>query len=239
MSSPGSSSWSCRGLEQAAEETAELLEPVERLFVIGRGLELATARELSLKLLETCRIGAQPLTATDLVHGPVAAAGERFPVWAIAADDATLPTVREAVSRAAATGAPVVVTGAAAGEIAGATRRIPLPPAPLPLLGPRALDRPGPALRACARAGARPRPGQSGRADEGDARALGNEVRQPEQASRLLASLHDELQRRTLRELAEDPGLDAVQVAAPLGGVDRRDERVAHARVPRRRCSSS
>ena len=123
-------------LERAAGETAELLEPVERLFVIGRGPELATARELSLKLLETCRVAAQPLTATDLVHGPVAAAGTRFPVWAIAADDATLPTVREAVARAAAAGAPVVVTGPAAGEIAGATRRIPLPPVPLPLLGP-------------------------------------------------------------------------------------------------------
>jgi len=123
-------------LEQAAEDTAVLLEAAERLFVIGRGTEFATARELSLKLLETCRVGAQPLTATDLVHGPVAAAGERFPVWAIAADDANLPTVTEAVSRAAAAGAPVVVTGPAAAGIAGATRRIPLPPAPLPLLGP-------------------------------------------------------------------------------------------------------
>ena len=33
----------------------------------------ATAREIALKLLETCRVAAEPLTATDLAHGPVAA----------------------------------------------------------------------------------------------------------------------------------------------------------------------
>ena len=51
---------------------------------IGRGVEFATAREIALKLLETCRIAAEPLTATDLAHGPVAALDPLFPVWAIA-----------------------------------------------------------------------------------------------------------------------------------------------------------
>ena len=44
-----------------------------RMFVVGRGAEYATAREIALKLLETCRVAAEPLTATDLAHGPVAA----------------------------------------------------------------------------------------------------------------------------------------------------------------------
>ena len=55
-----------------------------RMFVIGRGREFATAREIALKLLETCRVAAEPLTATDLAHGPVAALDPLFPVWAIA-----------------------------------------------------------------------------------------------------------------------------------------------------------
>jgi len=71
-----------------------------RMFVVGRGAEFATAREIALKLLETCRIAAEPLTATDLAHGPVAALDSLFPVWAIASDDATLPAVVEAVERA-------------------------------------------------------------------------------------------------------------------------------------------
>ena len=82
-----------------------------RMFVVGRGAEFATAREIALKLLETCRIAAEPLTATDLAHGPVAALDSLFPVWAIASDDATLPAVVEAVERAREAGATIVASG--------------------------------------------------------------------------------------------------------------------------------
>src|SRR5581483_9749607 len=61
-------------LERRVADAARALTFVERLFTIGRGPELATAREVALKLLETCRIAAGPLTATDFSHGPVAAA---------------------------------------------------------------------------------------------------------------------------------------------------------------------
>ena len=84
------------------------------MFVVGRGAEFATAREIALKLLETCRIAAEPLTATDLAHGPVAALDSLFPVWAIASDDATLPAVVEAVERAREAGATIVASGSAA-----------------------------------------------------------------------------------------------------------------------------
>ena len=71
-------------LERRVSELAVSLAFVGRMFVIGRGPEFATAREISLKLLETCRVAAEPLTATDLVHGPVAAIDGLFPVWTIA-----------------------------------------------------------------------------------------------------------------------------------------------------------
>ena len=64
---------------------------VGRMFVIGRGPEFATAREISLKLLETCRVAAEPLTATDLIHGPVAALDGLFPVWTIASATRACP----------------------------------------------------------------------------------------------------------------------------------------------------
>ena len=57
-------------------------------------------------------------------------------MWAVAADDPTLPTVREAVARAVAAGAPVVVTGPPPDALPGVAHRIPLPPPPLPLLAP-------------------------------------------------------------------------------------------------------
>src|SRR5204862_2913981 len=76
-----------------------------RMFVVGRGAEYATVREIALKLLETCRVAAEPLTATAFAHGPVAALDSLFPVWAIASDDETLPAVLEAVARARHVGA--------------------------------------------------------------------------------------------------------------------------------------
>jgi glucosamine--fructose-6-phosphate aminotransferase (isomerizing) len=107
-----------------------------RMFVIGRGVEFATAREIALKLLETCRVAAEPLTATDLAHGPVAALDPLFPVWAIASDDETLPTVLEAVARAQDAGAAVIASGSAAEVVADADYVLPVPTPPSPLLAP-------------------------------------------------------------------------------------------------------
>jgi glutamine---fructose-6-phosphate transaminase (isomerizing) len=109
---------------------------VGRMLVIGRGLEFATARETALKLTETCRVAAEPLTATDLSHGPIAALDRLFPVWTIASPDAILPAVIEAADRASAAGATVLATGAAAAAIAGASYRLPVPEAPSPVLSP-------------------------------------------------------------------------------------------------------
>ena len=107
-----------------------------RMFVIGRGAEFATAREVALKLLETCRVAAEPLTATDLAHGPVAALDPMFPVWAIASDDETLPAVLEAVARARAAGATVIASGSAAEAVVGAAYSLPVPIPPRSLLTP-------------------------------------------------------------------------------------------------------
>jgi glucosamine--fructose-6-phosphate aminotransferase (isomerizing) len=108
-----------------------------RMFVIGRGAEFATAREIALKLLETCRVAAEPLTATDLAHGPVAALDPLFPVWAIASDDETLPAVLEATTRAGEAGATVIASGSAADAVVGADYSLPVPkPASSPLLAP-------------------------------------------------------------------------------------------------------
>ena len=122
-------------LEPAVAELAVSFAFVGRMFVIGRGTELATAREVALKLLETCRIAAEPMTATAFAHGPVAALDALFPVWAIASRDENLQAVREAVARARAAGAGVVASGAAAAEL-DASFRLPTPEPPLSLLSP-------------------------------------------------------------------------------------------------------
>ena len=123
-------------LEQSVSELALAFAYVGRMYVIGRGMEIATAREIALKLKETCRVAAEPLTATDLVHGPVATLDALFPVWVIASRDAGLRAVLEAAERARAANATLVASGSAAGEVTGAAHVLAVPEAPLPVLAP-------------------------------------------------------------------------------------------------------
>jgi glucosamine--fructose-6-phosphate aminotransferase (isomerizing) len=123
-------------LEPAVLTMAPSFAFLGRMFVIGRGLELATAREIALKLQETCRVAADALSATDLAHGPVAAVDPLFPVWTIAAGDELLPAVVESARRAREAGATLVASGAAAEEIEGAAYRLPTPPPPSRVLAP-------------------------------------------------------------------------------------------------------
>jgi glucosamine--fructose-6-phosphate aminotransferase (isomerizing) len=114
-------------LERAVAPAASMFAFVGRMFVVGRGIEYATARELALKLTETCRVAAEPLTATDLAHAPVAALDPLFPVWAIASPDESLPAVVDAVQRARAAGAAIVASGSAASSVDGAAYRFAVP----------------------------------------------------------------------------------------------------------------
>jgi glucosamine--fructose-6-phosphate aminotransferase (isomerizing) len=123
-------------LERLVAPLAVPFSYIGRMFVVGRGPEYATAREIALKLLETCRVAAEPLTATDLAHGPIAAVDSLFPVWAIASDDVTLPIVTDAAERILAAGATLVASGTAASAIAGADYALPVPVPSQPLLEP-------------------------------------------------------------------------------------------------------
>ena len=138
------------GLRDARDAVARLVHELEpriaslalpfafagRMFVVGRGAEYATAREIALKLLETCRVAAEPLTATDLAHGPVAALDPLFPVWAIASDDDTLPAVLEAAARAREAGATLIASGSAAMAVPRAAYVLGVPRLSSPLLSP-------------------------------------------------------------------------------------------------------
>jgi glutamine---fructose-6-phosphate transaminase (isomerizing) len=123
-------------LEARVRRIALPFASVGRMFVVGRGIQFGTAREIALKLLETCRVAAEPLTATDLAHGPVAALDPLFPVWTIASDDETLPAVVEAAERVRLAGATLVASGDAADKLAGAAYALPVPSPPSPLLSP-------------------------------------------------------------------------------------------------------
>ncbi len=159
-------------LERRVSEVAVALAFVGRMFVIGRGPEFATAREISLKLLETCRVAAEPLTATDLAHGPVAALDGLFPVWAIASDDPLLA----GGSRGGAARAQRPARRCSPAEPGGRDRGCRLlragSEAGVPAARAAALGRARPGAGLGAGAGEGSGPGPPGRPDQGHARAL-------------------------------------------------------------------
>jgi glucosamine--fructose-6-phosphate aminotransferase (isomerizing) len=68
----------------ATLEAAQRYRYTERLSVIGRGYNYATAFELSLKLKELAYLTAEPSSSADFRHGPIAMVEKGFPVLLIA-----------------------------------------------------------------------------------------------------------------------------------------------------------
>src|SRR5919201_2056010 len=124
------------GLDAAVAALAATFAFIVPRYVVGRGIELGTAREIALKLTETCRIAADSVTSTDLSHGPIAAVDAMFPIWTIASRDECLPALVAAAELARKAGATLVATGSAADEVGGAEFRLPVPEAPMPVLSP-------------------------------------------------------------------------------------------------------
>jgi glutamine---fructose-6-phosphate transaminase (isomerizing) len=70
-------------LEEAVAAVAPRYAPMRQCVVLGRGFHYATACEWALKLEELIYIVAEPYSAADFRHGPVAMAAPGFPVLAV------------------------------------------------------------------------------------------------------------------------------------------------------------
>ncbi|ACP27257.1 glucosamine--fructose-6-phosphate aminotransferase [Sinorhizobium fredii NGR234] len=96
------------------QDFAADLGEVESLYVLGRGPALAIASEAALKFKETSGMHAEAYSAAEVLHGPVALVGARFPVLVLAARDAAEASVAEIADAMSAKGAVVHVTSARA-----------------------------------------------------------------------------------------------------------------------------
>jgi glucosamine--fructose-6-phosphate aminotransferase (isomerizing) len=77
-------------LEPAVESMAAEQVGANRLLVLARGYEYATAREWALKLKELARVFADPYSAADFEHGPLALLEPGVPVLATVRPGPTL-----------------------------------------------------------------------------------------------------------------------------------------------------
>ncbi len=101
------------------------------LYVLGRGVGLAAALEIALKLKETCRLHGEAFSLAEVLHGPLALVDRGFPIIALGQDDATTEPARETLTRLVSLGADVRSTLAVPG-----TTPLPTVPAISPLLAP-------------------------------------------------------------------------------------------------------
>lgn len=82
-------------VEDAVAQLAQIRAGEDRCVVLARGFHYATAREWALKLKELAYVLADPYSAADFQHGPIALVQEGFPVLAVATTSPVLPGMAE------------------------------------------------------------------------------------------------------------------------------------------------
>jgi glucosamine--fructose-6-phosphate aminotransferase (isomerizing) len=104
-------------LDQSWEHLTEIdrLGTVDGGTVVSRGINYCTAFEIALKIRELSGLLFESWSAADLMHGPVAAIGEGWPVVAVAPSGPALGAMGDAVGAVAARGARTVVISDDAG----------------------------------------------------------------------------------------------------------------------------
>jgi glucosamine--fructose-6-phosphate aminotransferase (isomerizing) len=106
---------------------AERYRFTDRLVVLGRGYNLATAQEIALKLKETNYIAAEPYSPADFIHGPTAMVDENCPVMVVAPSGALQAELREAISQVAQRGGEILVLSDDEATLAGGRLGLRLP----------------------------------------------------------------------------------------------------------------
>ncbi len=91
-----------------AQLTAEALNNVAHLVVLGRGLGYAIAREIALKLKEVCGIHAEAFSSAEFLHGPVTLVKNQFAIVDVTVEDETLNAHRAQIADVQSRGAAVV-----------------------------------------------------------------------------------------------------------------------------------
>ena len=96
-----------------SDDPAAAFTSADRCLVVSRGLNLATAQEIALKLKETSRTFAEGYSSADLMHGPISLAGADVPTLAIRPDGPIGASIDAGLARIRAFGGhPWLIGGA-------------------------------------------------------------------------------------------------------------------------------
>jgi glutamine---fructose-6-phosphate transaminase (isomerizing) len=121
-------------VEEQLERSWREVEAVDALgaltggTVVTRGINYCTAFEIALKIRELSGLLFEAYSAADLLHGPVAAIGEGWPVIAVAPTGPALAELRQAVAEIARRGARIVAVSDDPALCAASAVALPLVP---------------------------------------------------------------------------------------------------------------
>jgi len=123
-------------VEDRVHDVAQRWRRIEECLVTSRGYNYATALETALKLKETCYLVAEPISAADLLHGPIAVVERGFPVLLLAPPGRVLPHLAALASRLARRRARTVVVSSDRAVLRSAGLPVEMPDAPDERLSP-------------------------------------------------------------------------------------------------------
>ena len=113
---------------ELSRESVEKLGLLEGGTVVARGVNYSTAFETALKIRELSGLLFEAYSGADLMHGPVAAIGPGWPVFAVAPSGPALPAMLETLDGVAARGARLIVAADDPDVLARADVPLPLLP---------------------------------------------------------------------------------------------------------------
>jgi len=100
---------------------------MRRCVVVGRGINVANAYELALKLMETCYVVAERFSSADFLHGPIAMIEPDFPALVFMPPGKTFQELLKLTAHLHALKAETLVFSSSDARIPGAGRVIRIP----------------------------------------------------------------------------------------------------------------
>lgn len=124
-------------VEPVMREVAQAHAAADRALLVARGYEYATAREWSIKVKELAHVFADPYSAADFAHGPVALLEDGVPLIAIVRDGPTADSLIAQLANLRTDLAPdLTVLSDRPDALALATRPVALPTVPAEWVAP-------------------------------------------------------------------------------------------------------
>jgi glucosamine--fructose-6-phosphate aminotransferase (isomerizing) len=124
-------------------DIAEQIKHHNRLLIVGRGFTHCTTHEMALKIKELSYISADPYSAADFKHGPIALLEEGFPLIAIAPQGKTFQSMKDLIEEVNQAGAETIVVSNEVSLAHDPSKFIPLPQALPEWIAPIAAVVPG------------------------------------------------------------------------------------------------